>query len=320
MKAIRIHSAGGPEVYRYEDAPDPVAGPGEIVVRIAAAGINYSDVGARRNPEPGAFPRIAGSEAAGSIVALGEGVSGMGIGDMVAFQPVPGCYAELVAAPASQVVKVPTGMKPEAAAASMLQGRTAYAMAFHAHPIKAGDRVLVQAGAGGVGLLLTQMAKMAGAYVFSTVGSDEKREAAQQAGADTIINYSTEDFEEAVMSATRGEGVNAVYDAVGQTTFLKGINCLARNGVMVSYGRASGPIPPFDLALLGRVGGYVTSTAARHHAPTTQERQRQASLVLQWVLEGKLKLRCTTYPLDRAADVHRDLEGRKSIGKLLLIP
>jgi NADPH:quinone reductase len=320
MKAIRIHSAGGPEVYRYEEVPDAVAGPGQVLVRIAAAGINYSDVGARRNAEPDTLPVIAGSEAAGTVVAVGDGVTNVGIGAMVAFQPVPGCYADMVAAPASQVVEVPVGIKPEAAAASMLQGRTAYAMAFHAYPIKTGDRVLVQAGAGGVGLLLTQLAKMAGAYVFSTVGSDEKREAAHEAGADTVINYSTEDFEAAVMRATGGEGVSAVYDAVGQTTFLKGISCLARNGVMVSYGRASGPIEPFDLSLLGRVGGFVTSTAARHHAPTDEERHRQASLVLQWVQEEKLKLRYTAYPLAQAADAHRDLEGRKSIGKLLLIP
>lgn len=320
MKAIRIHSPGDPEVYRYEDVADPVAGPGEVLVRIAAAGINYSDVGARRNAELGSLPVIAGSEAAGTVIAIGEGVTNIGVGEMVAFQPVPGCYAEMVAAPGSQVVKIPTGMRAEAAAATMLQGRTAYAMAFHAYPIKAGDRVLIQAGAGGVGLLLTQMAKMAGAYIFSTVGSDEKRQAAREAGADTVINYSTEDFEEAVMKATGGQGVNAVYDAVGQTTFLKGITCLSRNGVMVSYGRASGPIEPFDVSLLARVGGYVTSTAARHHAPTDEERHRQASLVLQWVQEGKLKLRYTTYPLERAADAHGDLEGRKSIGKLLLIP
>jgi NADPH2:quinone reductase len=193
-------------------------------------------------------------------------------------------------------------------------------MAFHAYPVQAGDRVLIHAGAGGVGLMLTQMAKMAGAYVFATVGSDEKVEHAQEAGANRVINYSRDDFEEIVMRETSGEGVNAVFDSVGQTTFLKGLACLASKGTMVVFGRSSGPIPPFDLSLLGRSGGYVTSTNARRHAPTEEEWRRQSSQVFEWVQAGNLKVWSTTYPLGAASDAHRALQDRKTVGKLLLIP
>ena len=331
MKAIRIHRPGGPEVLQYEDAPDPVAGPGQVLIQVGAAGINFSDLGARRNggaPDvearrseaPVRFPIVAGGEAAGTVISVGDGVTGFRTGDAVACQPVPGCYAEKVVASITSVVKVPRGMEPAAAVAAMLQARTAYAMAFHAYPIRAGNQVLIQAGAGGVGLLLTQMAKMQGAYVLSTVGSDEKIAAAQEAGADHVVNYSRDDFAQAVMTATKGEGVNAIYDAVGQETFVKGLSCLASKGTLVSYGQASGPIEPFDLSLLARSGGYITRTNARRFAPTQEEWYRHTALVLDWAGTGKIKLRYTTYPLFRAADAHKDLEQRRSVGKLVLIP
>lgn len=320
MKAIVMHEAGGPEVLRYEEVPDPAAAPGQVLIEIAAAGINFTDVGSRRRAGAAELPRIPGSEAAGRVAALGDGVTELSVGDVVACQPVPGCYAEMVAAPVDAVARLPIGMEPEQAATSMLQGRTAYAMAFHAYPIRQGDRVLVHAGAGEVGLLLTQMAKMAGAYVFATVGSDEKVPAAKDAGADCVINYSTEDFEQVVMEATSGRGVNAVYDSVGKATFEKGLACLALRGTMVSYGSASGQIEPVDLGLLQRSAGYITRTNARAHAPTLEEWRHHTAQVFDWVHSGKLRVWTTSYPLAQAADAHRALESRASIGKLLLIP
>lgn len=331
MKAVRIHNPGGPEVLQYEDALDPAPGPGQVLIRVAVAGINFSDIGSRREGAPadaesrrteaGArFPYVAGSEAAGTVVATGANVTRFRTGDAVACQPVPGCYAELVAAPERSVVKLPDGLDPRVATAVMLQGRTAYAMSHHACPIKPGDRVLVQAGAGGVGVLLTQMAKTLGAHVFATVGSDEKIAIAKEAGADHVINYSTDDFAETVNRATGGAGVNAIYDAVGQATFVKGLLCLASRGTLVSFGQASGPIEPFDLSLLARSGGFITRTNARRFAPTDEEWRSQTELVFDWARTGKIRPRTTEYPLSRAGDAHRDLEGRKSTGKLLLVP
>ena len=320
MKAIRMHQAGGPEVLQYEDVPDPTPGPGQVLIQVAAAGLNFSDLGARRRVTGEKLPTIPGTEAAGTVTAVGEGVAEFRAGDVVACQPVPGCYAEQVAAPVDAVAKLPDGMDPRAAVASMLQGRTAYAMAFHAYPIQPGDRVLIQAGAGGVGLMLTQMAKRAGAYVFATVGSEEKVSVAREAGADYVINYSVDDFEAIVKRETVGQGVNAVYDAVGKTTFLKGLACLAPRGYMVSYGSASGPIEPFDLNLLARSGGYVTRTNARRHAPTLDEWRRQTTQVWAWVHAGELRVWFTAYPLAQAADAQRALENRRTIGKQLLIP
>jgi NADPH:quinone reductase len=218
------------------------------------------------------------------------------------------------------VAKVPDGIGFEDAAAAMLQGRTAYAMAFQAYPTKAGDRVLVHTAAGGVGLLLTQMAKAAGAYVFGTVGSDEKVEIAREAGADYVINYSTQDFAQVINQATNGDGVNAIFDSVGKATFTKGLGCLASRGYLISYGQASGPIEPFDLALLARSGGYVTRTNARRYAPTLEGWRFQVAEVFAWMQSGRLRLRRTSYPLAKAAEAHRDLEERRSTGKLLLIP
>jgi NADPH:quinone reductase len=320
VKAIRMHQAGGPEVLQYEDVTDPTPGPGQVLIQIAAAGLNFSDVGARRRAAAEQLPLIPGTEAAGPVIALGPGVTEFRVGEVVGCQPVPGCYAEQVAAPVDAVAKLPEGMDPRAAVASMLQGRTAFAMAFHAYPIQAGDRVLIQAAAGGVGLLLVQMAKLAGAYVFGTVGSEEKVQVAREAGADYVINYSVDDFELIVKRETKGQGVNAVYDAVGRTTFVKGLACLASRGYMVSYGSASGPIEPFDLSLLAESGGYVTRTNARRFAPTLEEWRRQTTQVWEWVHASKLRVWYTTYPLAQAAEAHRALQDRQTIGKQILIP
>jgi NADPH2:quinone reductase len=320
VKAIVMHQAGGPEVLHYEEVPDPAPGPGQVLIDVAAAGINFSDLGARRRAEPGELPSIPGSEAAGTVSAVGEGVTELRVGDVVACQPVPGCYAERVAAPADSAVRLPDGMDPRAAAAAMLQGRTAYAMAYYAYPVKPSDRVLVHAAAGGVGLFLTQMARMIGACVFATVGSDEKIAVAKEAGADRVINYSTQDFAEVINQATGGEGVNAIFDSVGKATFLKGLACLASRGTMVSFGQSGGPIEPFDLSHLARSGGYITRTNARRHAPTLEEWRRHTNQVFDWVHTGQLRVWSTSYPLSEAAYAHRALQDRRTIGKLLLIP
>lgn len=320
MKAIRVYEPGGPEVLRYEDAPEPTVGPGHVLIRLAACGINFSDTGARSRGDGAAYPYTPGSEGAGTVIATGEGVTEFEAGDLVACQGATGCYAEVASVPAETVAKVPAGISLEDAAAAMLQGRTAYAMAFQAYQTKHGDKVLIHAAAGGVGLLLTQMAKHAGAVVFATVGSDAKIAVAEEAGADHVINYSREDFAEVVNRATNGDGVNAIFDSVGKTTFTKGLACLGSRGYLISYGQASGPIDPFDLALLSRSGGYVTRTNARRYAPTLEGWRFQVSEVFAWIKSGRLTLRRTSYPLSQAAAAHRDLEQRTSIGKLLLIP
>jgi NADPH2:quinone reductase len=321
VKAIRVYEAGGPEVMRYEDVPDPVPGVGQVLIQVLAAGINFSDTGARRHAE-GALPYTPGTEAAGRVVGLGPGVTQFQIGDLVAcqYQPPAGCYAEKAAINVSGTVKIPEGIAPEDAAAAMLQGRTAYAMAFQAYQTKPGDRVLIHAAAGGVGLLMTQMTKHAGARVFATVGSDAKAEAAWQAGADIVINYSVDDFSEAVNRETGGVGVNAIFDSVGRQTFLKDFDCLASRGYVVSYGQASGTIPLLDTSLLARSGGYVTRTNARRYAEGEHGWRSQVEQVFAMLTDGWLKLRITRYPLAEAAVAHRDLEERRSIGKLLLIP
>jgi NADPH2:quinone reductase len=320
MKAIRVHQPGGPEVLQYEDVPDPSPGPGQVLIELVAAGINFSDTGSRRRGDGASLPYIPGSEGAGTIAAIGEGVTEFRAGDLVAFQGAAGCYAEKVAATVETLAKVPEGIAAKDAAAAMLQGRTAYAMVFQAYKTKPGDRVLIHAAAGGVGLLLTQMAKHAGAHVFATVGSDAKVVAVKEAGADQVINYSTDDFAAVINEATNGEGVNAIFDSVGQATFVKGLECLASRGYLISYGQASGPIEPFDLSLLSRSGGYVTRTNARRYGPTLEGWRFQVSEVFAWIRSGRLRLRWTSYPLARAADAHRDLESRATIGKLLLIP
>ena len=320
MKAIRMHQAGDPEVLQYEDVPDPAPAARQVLIRVAAAGINYPDIGARRNAAAASLPLIPGSEAAGTVTAVGEGVTAFKRGDVVAYCGGPGSYAEMAVVPVGRALPVPAGMDPHTAAAVMLQGLTAHAMGFGAHQLKAGDKVLIHAGAGGVGGLLIQMAKNAGATVFATVGSDAKVSVAKEAGADLVINYSTQDFEEEVKKATDGKGVNAVFDSVGKATFLKGLNCLGSRGVIVVYGAASGAPEPVDIALLARGGQYITRTGMGHYTGTPEEYTRRAQELLGWVNSGKLKVRSSTYPLAQAADAHRALQGRQTTGKLLLVP
>ncbi|MEK7217073.1 MAG: quinone oxidoreductase, partial [Chloroflexota bacterium] len=286
MKAIRYHQPGGPEVLRYEDVPEPVPGPGQVLIEVLAAGVNYSDVRRRLTDSLAVLPAIPGNEASGTVVALGEGVSEFRVGDVVVYGNVAGASAQRSVVPAAQLVKLPAGLDPKLAAAAFVQGLTAHTMGFGAYHLKNGETVLVHAGAGGVGGLLTQMAKQAGSTVIATVGSDAKIEAARAAGAEVVINYNTHDFEAEVKRATGGKGVNAVFDSVGKTTFVKGLNCLGHLGTMVLFGQASGQAEPIDVALLHRGGQYITRTGMNHFITTRADLLSRSYEVLSWAAGG----------------------------------
>ncbi len=323
MKAIRMRQNGGPEVLRYEDVEEPVPGEGQVLVKIEAAGVNFIDVYFRTGLYPAALPRTPGQEAAGVVTALGPGVSDhdVRVGARVAWTGVPGAYAEYAAVPASQVVALPDGLDSKTGAAVMLQGMTAHYLACSTYPLKRGDTCLVHAAAGGVGLLLVQIAKLRGARVIGTVSTQEKAELARGAGADEVILYTEQDFEAEVKRLTDGAGVRVVYDSVGKTTFDKGLGCLARRGLMVLFGASSGPVPPFDLQVLNKKGAlFVTRPSLAHYTVTRAELVERSSQVLLWVRMGKLRVRIgREFPLSEAAEAHRQLEGRKTTGKVLLL-
>lgn len=322
MKAVRIHAPGGPEAMRYEDAPEPTPKPGEAVVKVEAAGINYIDVYFRSGQYKAELPITLGMEAGGTVSAVGPGVTDVKVGDKVAYTGIPGAYAEFASVPVLRLVALPAGISTKQGAAAMLQGMTAHYLACSTYPLKSGDVCLVHAAAGGVGLLLCQMAKMRGARVIGTVSTEEKAKLAREAGASDVILYTTQDFEVEVKRLTDGKGVHVVYDSVGKTTFDKGFNCLRPRGVMALYGQSSGPTGPFDLQVLNAKGSlFVTRPSLNHHVASREELVQRAGEVLGWVREGKLKLRTELeFPLKDAAEAHRALEGRKTTGKVLLIP
>jgi len=322
MKAVRIHAPGGPEVMRYEDVPAPAPKAGEAVVKVEAAGINYIDVYFRSGQYKAELPLTIGMEAGGTVSAVGSGVTDVKVGDKVAYTGVVGAYAEYATVPATRLVALPAGLTPKQGAAAMLQGMTAHYLACSTYPLKPGDSCLVHAAAGGVGLLLCQIAKMRGARVIGTVSTEEKAKLARQAGADEVILYTTQDFEAEVKRVTGGQGVNVVYDSVGKTTFDKGFNCLRPRGMMALYGQSSGPVGPFDLQVLNAKGSlFVTRPSLNHHVATRDELVQRAGELLGWIRDGKLKLRTEfEFPLKDAAEAHRALEGRKTTGKVLLIP
>ncbi|MBI4328708.1 MAG: quinone oxidoreductase [Chloroflexi bacterium] len=321
MKSIRIHSGGGPEVLQYEECPEPTLSSGQALVQLQAIGVNYTDIYTRSAPNPSALPLIPGLEGAGIVMAIGEGVTEVAVGDQVAYSGVANSYAERVAAPAWRLVKLPRGVTAEMGAAAMLQGMTAHYLSRSVFPLKSGDRALVHAGAGGVGLLLIQMAKAQGAYVFATVSTEEKARLAREAGADHVILYTQQDFEEEIKKATRGQGVNVVYDSVGKTTFDKSLNSLARRGLLALYGQSSGSAPPFSPGALARGSLFLTRPSLTDYTATRDELLQRAGDVLSWVALGKLRLRIhKRYPLREASQAHRELEGRQTTGKLLLIP
>ena len=322
MKAVRIHAPGGPEALKYEDAPQPSPQPGEAVVKVDAAGLNYIDVYFRTGQYKGAYPMTLGMEAGGTVSAVGAGVSEVKVGDKVAYTGIPGAYAEYAAVPATRLVKLPAGLSTKQGAAAMLQGMTAHYLACSTYPLKHGDTCLVHAAAGGVGLLLCQIAKMRGARVIGTVSTDDKAKLAREAGADEVILYTSQDFEAEVKRMTDGRGLQVVYDSVGKTTFDKSLSCLAPRGLLALYGQSSGPIGPFDVALLGAKGSlFLTRPSLNAYIASRDELVQRSTELLGWIRDGKLRLRTEfEFPLKDAAEAHRALEGRKTTGKVLLVP
>lgn len=322
MKAIRVHAPGGPEALRYEDVPRPEPKAGEAIVKVEAAGLNYIDVYFRTGAYKTSFPATVGQEGAGTVAALGPGVTGLDIGDRVASVSMAGSYAEYAAVPAEKLAPIPEGVSFAQAAAAMLQGMTAQYLATSTYQLRSGDRCLVHAGAGGVGQLLCQVAKLQSAFVIATAGGPEKTGIALKAGADRVIDYKSEDFEAEVKKITGGKGVQVVYDSVGKTTFEKGLNCLALRGMMVLFGQSSGPVGPVDPQVLNQKGSiYLTRPSLFHYVAERREFLERAGQVLGWVRDGVLKLTIfREMPLAEAAEAHRMLEARRTAGKVLLIP
>lgn len=323
MKAIRVHTPGGPEALKLDEIPDPTPRDGEAVVRVEAAGLNFIDVYFRTGLYKSAsLPFSLGQEAAGTVTAVGPGVSEVAEGDRVAYSGVQGAYAELAVVPAARLVKLPQGVSSRQGAAAMLQGMTAHYLACSTFPLKAGDTCLVHAAAGGVGQLLCQIAKLRGARVLGTVSTEEKARIAREAGADYTILYTQQDFAAEVKRLTEGRGVQVIYDGVGRTTFDKGLDCLARRGMMVLFGASSGPVPPFDPQILNAKGSlFLTRPSLGHYIATREELVERAGDVLGWIAEGKLRLSIDReLPLAEAAEAHRALEARETMGKVLLIP
>ena len=321
MKAVRIHSYGGPEVLKYEDAPVPKPAKGEAVVKIAAIGLNFIDIYFRTGLyKPPQLPFIPGSEAAGTVTEVGEGVTEVKAGDGVAYAMALGAYAEFAVVPAWRLVKLPDHMDFKAGAAIMLQGMTAHYLTHDTYPLKRGDRAVVHAGAGGVGLLLIQVAKRLGATVYATVGNEAKAQLAREGGADETIIYSSQDFESEVKRLTNGRGVDVVYDSVGVSTFEKSLNCLRARGYMVLYGQSSGPVPPVDPSVLFSKGSlFLTRPSLTHYAMTRDETVARTSALFDWVQKRELKLRIgEVFPLQEAGKAQDALAGRRTTGKVLL--
>ncbi|HEU4371236.1 MAG TPA: quinone oxidoreductase [Methylomirabilota bacterium] len=322
MKAIRIHAPGGAEVMRLDDVPQPAPKTGEALVKVDAAGLNYIDVYFRSGLYKAEYPLTLGLEAGGTVTAVGPNVTEVKAGDKVAYTGVPGAYAEYAVVPAARLVVLPAGVSTRQGAAAMLQGMTAHYLATSTYPLKSGDTCLVHAAAGGVGLLLCQMAKMRGARVIGTVSTDEKAKLAREAGADEVIIYTRQDFEAEVKRLTGGKGLQVVYDAVGKTTWEKSLSSLAPRGLMALYGQSSGPIGTIDPGILNTKGSlFLTRPSLNHHIATREDLVRRAGDVLGWIRDGKLKMRMEfEFPLKDAAEAHRALEGRQTTGKVLLVP
>ena len=322
MKAIQIRETGGPEVLELIELAIPQPGPGQVLIRIEAIGVNFIEIYFRKGTYKAALPFTPGSEAAGTVEELGPGVTGFAAGDAVASTGVLGSYAEYALVPAAQLVKTPDGLAPEQAAAAMLQGMTAHYLTHSTFTLKNADTALVHAAAGGVGLLLTQMAARMGVRVIATVSTQAKAELAREAGAHEVILYSEQDFEAEVKRLTNGKGVDVVYDSVGKTTFERSLNCLRPRGLLALFGASSGPVPAFDLIQLAGKGSlFVTRPTLWHYIATRAELEWRAGDVLRWAAKGELKLRTEhIYPLAQAAQAQIDLEQRKTTGKILLEP
>ena len=329
MKAICIHELGAPEVLRYEQISDPQPGKDQALVRIEAAGVNFLDVyyrsgfhwgGHHRRP----LPYIPGAEAAGTVVAVGSDVDSVKIGDRVAYgiSNGYGSYAELYSVPSWHLFKLPASVDFSTAAAVMLQGMTAHYLTHSTYPLRPNDTVLIHAAAGGTGLLLVQIAKMLGAWVIGTVSTEEKAELARRAGADATIDYTRQDFAAEVKMLTDGRGVDVVYDSVGKQTYEKSMDSLAPLGMLVIFGQASGPVPPFDTAVLNAKGSLsLARPSLTHNVASRRDLSWRAGDLFRWIEAGKLDVRiCKTFSLAAAADAHREIESRRSTGKILLVP
>lgn len=321
MRAITVTEHGGPEVLTYGEVPDAAAGPGQVLVRTEAIGVNFIDTYFRKGAYPVALPYVPGSEGSGTVVAVGEGVTDVSVGDRVAWSDGPGSYADLVAVPADRTVRVPDGVPPEVAASVLLQGMTAHYLTHDSYSVQAGDTVLVHAGAGGTGLLITQMAKALGARVITTVSTDEKELLSRAAGADEVLRYD-DDIPARVRELTGGRGVAAVYDGVGKDTFEASLASTRPTGFVILFGAASGPVPPFDLQRLNGLGSlYVQRPTLGTYVATQEDFRRRSSFVLNGLADGSLSFRVgETYPLADAGRAHTDLENRRTTGSIALLP
>lgn len=320
MRAIRVHAPGGADALRVDDVPRPTPGPGEALVQLAYAGVNFIDVYKRTGLYPVPLPATLGEEGAGTVAAVGDGVSAVRAGDRVAWAGVLGAYAEYAVVPAAKLVPLPGGVNARQGAAVMLQGMTAHYLATSTYPLGAGDWCVVHAAAGGVGLLLVQIAKRRGATVIATAGSEEKAALARAAGADHVLVYTQDDWTAAAQRLTNGRGVQVVYDSVGRDTFLPGLGVLAPRGMMVLFGQSSGPVPPLDPQLLNRHGSlFLTRPTLGHYVATRDELLGRASELFAWIGSGALDVRVgAEFALADAAEAHRALEGRRTTGKVLL--
>jgi len=319
MRAIQIVQTGGPEVLQMAELPVPTPAAGQVLVKVAATGVNFIDTYLREGRYPAALPFVPGQEAAGTVVELGTGVERFVVGDRVAWTGTRGTYAEYACAPAADLLKIPQGMKLLDAAAVLTQGLTAHYLAHDTYAIQRGDTVLVHAGAGGVGLLLTQMAKARGARVITTVSTEEKAKLSRKAGADCVILYTQENFADAVKKFTGGEGLPAVYDSVGKTTFEDSLKCLRPRGLLALYGASSGAVPAVDPIRLMAGSLFLTRPTLKDYVRTRAELEARAAAVFDGVASGKLQVRVgQQYKLEEAQQAHRDLEGRKTTGKVLL--
>ncbi len=322
MRAIEMRRTGGPEVLEEVHLPDPVAGAGQALMRIEASGVNFIDTYFREGRYPATLPLVPGQEAAGTVLAVGDGVSAVLVGDRVAWCGVPGTYAEMAVAPADRLIRLPDGVSMELGAAAILQGMTAHYLVHSTFVPQHGDTVLIHAGAGGTGLLLIQMAKRLGARVITTVSTEEKAALARQAGADEVVFYTREDLVARVRELTAGVGVPVVYDSVGKDTFEASLQCLCPRGTLVLFGGASGAVPPFDLIRLSTMGSlYVTRPTLKDYVATREDLEERARDVFRWVAAGTLKVRIGhRFALAEAARAQVELEGRRTTGKVLLIP
>lgn len=323
MKAVRVHAPGGPEALRFEDVEVPTPGEGQALVKIAASGLNFIDVQFRAGKyPPPASPFTVGSEASGTVAAVGPGVADVAVGDRVAYTMVVGTYAEYAVVPAARLVPLPDHIDFKTAAAVMLQGTTAHYLTSSTFPLSPGDTVLVHAAAGGVGQLITQAARKRGARVIGTAGTAAKAALARQAGAEDVILYTEQDFEAEVKRLTAGRGVDVVYDSVGKDTFSKSLNCLRPRGGLALFGFSSGPVAPFDPAILGAKGSlYLTRPGLNQYIATRDELLMRTRDIFAWLGDGSMKVRIEReFPLEQSAQAHVELEARRTTGKILILP